>query len=56
MKKKYVYLLLTLAGSAISFYGNKKVLEAVREEISSKLFVLSNKQSEFDSNFTDKKD
>lgn len=33
MKKKYAYLLLTLAGTAISLYGNKKVQESIREEI-----------------------
>lgn len=36
MKKKYAYLALTLVGTAISLYGNKKVKEAICEEIAEK--------------------
>jgi hypothetical protein len=32
MKKSLVWLGVTLTGCAISFYGNKKVQQAVREE------------------------
>ena len=30
--KKYLWLGVTLAGAVVSFYGNRKVQEAVQEE------------------------